>query len=75
MVLILLGNFARSASLKFEIISLKTGLVSSEMEHDTRELLCRLEREKLCAMLISKADCIARDKILLSKLMDVSEVF
>ena len=45
MVLILLGNFARSASLKFEIISLKTGLVSSEMEHDTRELLCRLERE------------------------------
>ena len=28
-----------------------------------------------CAMLISKADCIARDKILFSKLLDVSEVF
>ena len=30
---------------------------------------------KTCAMLISKADCIARDKILFSKLLDVSEVF
>ena len=29
---------------------------------------------KTCAMLISKADCIARDKILFSKLLDVSEV-
>ena len=41
MVLILLGNFAHSASLKFEvfaIISLNIGLVSSAMEHDTREL-------------------------------------
>ena len=49
MVLILLGNFARSASLKFqvlEIVSLKIGLVSSAMEHDTRD-------EKLCAMFIS----------------------
>ena len=39
MVLILLGNFARSASLKFEvfeIISRKIGLVFSAMEHDTR---------------------------------------
>ena len=78
MVLILLGNFARSASLKFEvfeIIFLNTGLVSSAMEHDTRELFCRLacdcnySDEKF----ISKGDCIARDKILLSKLSDVSE--
>ena len=30
---------------------------------------------KTCAMLISKADGIARDKILFSKLLDVSEVF
>ena len=30
---------------------------------------------KTCAMLISKADCIARDKILFSKRLDVSEVF
>ena len=86
MVLILLGNFAHSASLKFEvfaIISLNIGLVSSVMEHDTRELFCRLARdcnyqdEKLRAMFISKADCITytRDKILFSKLLDVSEVF
>ena len=84
MVLILLGNFAHSASLKFEvfeIISLNIGLVSSAMEHDTRELFCRLAHdcnnrdEKLRAMFISKADCIAQDKILFSKLLDVSEVF
>ena len=84
MVLILLGNFARSASLKFEvfeIISLKIGLVSSTMEHDMHELFCCLacdcnyRDEKLCAMFISKADCIAQDKILFSKLLDVSEVF
>ena len=43
--------------------------LSSAMEHDTRELFCRLARdcnyrdEKLRAMFISKADCIARDKI------------
>ena len=30
---------------------------------------------KTYAMLISKADCIARDKILFSKFLDVSEVF
>ena len=30
---------------------------------------------KTCGMLISKADCIARDKILFSKLLNVSEVF
>ena len=45
MVLILLGNFARSASVKFEvfeIISLKIGLVSFAMEHDTDELFCCL---------------------------------
>ena len=30
---------------------------------------------KSCAMLISKANCIARDIILFSKLLDVSEVF
>ena len=30
---------------------------------------------KTYAMLISKADCIARDKILFSKRLDVSEVF
>ena len=30
---------------------------------------------KNCAMLVSKADCIARGKILFSKLQDVSEVF
>ena len=84
MVLILLGNFARSASLKFEvfeIISFNIGLVSSAMEHDTRELFCRLAHdckyrdEKLLAIFISKADCIARDKILFLKLLDVSEVF
>ena len=48
MVLILLGNFARSVSVKFEvfeIISLKIGLVSFAMEHDTRELFCRLARD------------------------------
>ena len=32
-------------------------------------------RNENCAMFISKADCIARDKILFSKLLDVSEVF
>ena len=30
---------------------------------------------KNCVMLISKADCITRDKILFSKLLGVSEVF
>ena len=84
MVLILLGNFARSVSVKFEvfeIISLKIGLLSFAMKHDTRELFCRLARdcnyrdEKLRAMFISKADCIAWDKILFSKLLYVSEVF
>ena len=30
---------------------------------------------KNCAMLISKADCIARDIVLFSKFLDVSEVF
>ena len=84
MVPILLGNFARSASLKFEvfeIISLKIGLVSSVMEHNTRELFCLLAHDcnycdkKLRVMLISKADHIARDKIWFSKLLDVSEVF
>ena len=86
MVLILLGNFVLSASLKFEvfeIISLKIGLVSSMKEPDTRELFCCLARdynnhnEKLRAMLISKADCIARHKILFSKflVLDVLEVF
>ena len=30
---------------------------------------------KNCVMLISKADCITRDKILSSKLLGVSEVF
>ena len=83
MVPILLGNFARSASLKFEvfeIISLKIRLVSSALEHDTRELFCCLacdsnyRDEKLRAMFISKVDCIARDKLLFSKLLDVSEV-
>ena len=84
MVPILLGNFACSASLKFEvfeIISLNIGLVSSVMEHNTRELFCLLAHDcnycdkKLRVMLISKADHIARDKIWFSKLLDVSEVF
>ena len=43
------------------------------MEHDTRD--CNYHDEKLHAMLISKADCTAGDKILFSKLLDVSEVF
>ena len=71
-VLILLGNIARC--LKFELISWKTGL-----EHDTRELLCCLAcdcnycEEKLCD--VSKVDCIARECILFSKLLEVSKVF
>ena len=66
----------------FEIISLKIGLVFSMMEHDTPELFCCLARDcnyrdekYYCAMLISKAHCIAQDKILFSKLLDVLEVF
>ena len=63
MVLILLGSFAHSASLKFEvfkIISFNIGLVSSAMEHDTHELFCRLARDcnhrakKLRAILFQK---------------------
>ena len=71
MPFILLGNIA--SSLKFELISRKIGLVFFfAMELDTRELFRCLARdrnyrdEKLCD--VSKADCIARDYILLSKL-------
>ena len=66
MPFILLGNIA--SSLKFELISRKI----YSMELDARELFCYLARdcnyrdEKLCD--VSKADCIARDYILLSKL-------
>ena len=68
---ILLGNIA--SSLKFESISRKIGRVFFfAMELDKRELFCCLARdynycdEKLCD--VSKADCSARDHILLSKL-------
>ena len=67
---ILLGNIA--SSLKFELIFCKIGLVFFAMELDTCELFSCLARdynyhdEKLCD--VSKADCIARDYILLSKL-------
>ena len=50
MVPILLGNFVGLASLKFEvfeIISLRIRLVSSAMEHDTRELFCCLACDSL----------------------------
>ena len=43
------------------------------MEHDTHD--CNYHDEKLHAMLISKADFTAGDKILFSKLLDVSEGF
>ena len=49
------GKFARFLKFEvFEIISLRIGLVSSAMEHDTRELFCCLAHdcnyhdEKLC---------------------------
>ena len=71
MPFILLGNIA--SSLKFELISRKIKLVFLyAMELDTRELFrclardCNYRDEKLCD--VSKADCIARDYILLSKL-------
>ena len=71
MVFILLGNIARS--LKFELISHKIGLVFFfTMELDTHELFhcqaydCNYCDDKLCD--VSKADCIARVYILLSKL-------
>ena len=44
------------------------------MEHDTRELSATTVM-KTCAMLTSKLDCTARDKILFSKLLDVSGFF
>ena len=77
MVFTLLGNIARS--LKFDLISRKIGLVFSEMVLDTCDLFRCLgcdsnyRDEKLCN--VSKADCIARDYILLSKPLEVSEVF
>ena len=71
MPFILLGNIA--SSLKFELISRKIKLVFLyAMELDTRELFrclardCNYRDEKFCD--VSKADCIARDYILLSKL-------
>ena len=71
MPFILLGNIA--SSLKFELISRKIKLVFFyAMELDTRELFrclardCNYRDEKLCD--VSKADCIARDYVLLSKL-------
>ena len=72
MVFILLGNIARP--LKFELTSrIKNwSFLRGAMELDTRELFrclahdCNYHDEKLCDIL--KADCIARDYILLTKL-------
>ena len=73
MVFILLGN--RVHSLKFQLISLifnKNWSFFLAMDLDTCELFhclardCNYRDEKLCDVL--KADCIAQDYILLSKL-------
>ena len=76
MVFILLRNIA--SSLKFELISCTIRLVFFfAMELDTLELFhcldcdCNYRDEKLCD--VSKADCIARDYIMPSKLLEVSE--
>ena len=65
-----------------EIISRKSVLFLPRWNMIRVNVFCCLARDcnycdvmKTCAMLISKADCIARDKILFSKLLDVSEVF
>ena len=64
-----------------EIISRKSLLFLPWWNMIRVNVFCCLARDcnycdvmKTCAMLISKADCIARDKILFSKLLDVSEV-
>ena len=65
-----------------EIISRKSLLFLPRWNMIRVNVFCCLARDcnycdvmKTYAMLISKADCIARDKILFSKFLDVSEVF
>ena len=74
-VLILLGNLARSLQFgAFEIISRKCLLFLPRWNMIHGNFFCCLARDrKYRDENFSKADCIARDKTLFSKLLHVSE--